>query len=134
MSNDSPQSVRSAITENDRRVARESNASTYHQFATGEADPVRDRFEEINRSSVTGTTPAQRYPKGPDWCVDPTSVEPPLGFSVGEMIPVGEPHEIAALALAESRGGEGRSAGPPHPAASSAPSPPQRKRRRRASD
>src|SRR5215469_2553407 len=108
--NSSPQSVRRAVLKNERE------ASTYHQFATGQADPVRDRFEEINKSSVTGTIQAQRYPKGADWCVDSVGVEPPLGVAIDQMEPVGEPHETAA-SLAESQG-EGMgptssSSGPP---------------------
>jgi hypothetical protein len=59
--NPTRQSVRRATVQNDRRVRE---ASTYFQFATSEADPVHDRYEEISRSSVTGAT--QQYPKQPE--------------------------------------------------------------------
>ena len=45
---------------------------------------------------VVGSTPMPRYPAGPNWSADLTGVEPPLGVAIDEMVPTGEPHEIAA--------------------------------------
>jgi hypothetical protein len=50
---------------------------------------------------VVGSTPAPRYPAGPNWSADPTGVEPPLGVPIDQMEPVGEAFEVAK-SLAEA--------------------------------
>lgn len=94
--NSASQSVRRAVTANDRRVAE---GMTYHQLTVGEADLVQGRFASVSKTQVTGAT--QQYPQLPEtspWHHDPVPIEPPLGFSVDEQIPVGEAHEIASSA------------------------------------
>jgi hypothetical protein len=111
--NELSQDEKRDVVESDRRArARERNASSYHQFATSEADPVHDRFEEINRSSVTGAT--QRYPEQPETSFyhhDPVGAEPPVEYDLNEMVAVGEPFEIEKSeikkSLRETSGGEG---------------------------
>jgi hypothetical protein len=78
--------------------------------------------------AVTGSTPAPQYPSGPNWANDPTGVEPPLGFDVNAIEPVGEHHEIQS-SLAEAV----KSAPSALPADSDAPPrPPQRRLKRRS--
>jgi hypothetical protein len=91
--NDSSQAERRAILRNEREVG------TYHAFAAGEAGVVGGRFAARERSAVTGATPAPQYPTLPvnsPWATEPVGQERPLGFSVDEMIPAGEPHEVTA--------------------------------------
>jgi hypothetical protein len=135
--NESSQSERRAILRNEREVG------TYHAFAAGEAGVVGGRFAARERSAVTGATPAPQYPTLPansPWATEGVGQERPLGFSIEEMIPAGEPYEVAA-SLGEASSddvgqllpkvvdsalpGDGRSgpAGPSAPAA--APSPPK---------
>ena len=116
--NPSTPAERCAVVENDRRVRR---GGTYHDIASSEAAVPRGRFTAHERSTVTGATPASRYPTLPassPWASEPVGQEPPLGFSVDEMIPAGEPHEVMA-SLAKQQGGEGI-----NPSASSPGAPP----------
>jgi hypothetical protein len=73
---------------------RSKDASTMHERAQAEADDVRGRFAQIEKSSVVGSKPTPEYPAGPAWTHDPTGIEPCLGFDINEVPIVGEPHEI----------------------------------------
>ena len=92
--NDASQAERRRILDNDRK------ASTYSRVAQSEAEDLAGgRYAAMGKPSVTGSTPAVRYPAQPansPWHRDPLPTEPPLGVSVEEMKPVGEPHEVRA--------------------------------------
>jgi hypothetical protein len=84
------QREREQILRNDLR------ANTFAGRAQAEADDVRGRWAQINKSDVVGATPTPQYPAGPNWSVDPTGVEPPLGFDVNQIEAVGEYREVQA--------------------------------------
>jgi hypothetical protein len=79
--------------------------STFQSRAIAEADEVRGRWTEINKSNVVGATPTVDYPRLPSgpWA-DPVQVppEPSLGFSVEDHEPVGTIQEIEASLGAHS--------------------------------
>jgi len=56
---------------------------------------------------MMGGAAMPEQPATTPWSSDPVGIEPPLGFSVEEMVPVGEHHEIeasiAALEAAQQR-------------------------------
>lgn len=82
-------------------LAKSDGATTYHQQATAQlALEDSGRFGALAREraaqpAVAGTEPFVRYPGGASWTSDPNMLEPPLGFSVDAMDPMGEAHEIA---------------------------------------
>jgi hypothetical protein len=90
---DATQREREEVLRNDQR------ANTFAGRAISEADDVRGRWAEINKSNVVGATPTVDYPRLPSgpWA-DPVQVppEPSLGFSVEDHEPVGTIQEIEA--------------------------------------
>jgi hypothetical protein len=92
--NDASQAERRRILDNDRK------ASTYSRIAQSEAEDLAGgRYAAMGKPSVTGTTPAIRYPVQPPnspWASDLLGPEPPLGIDINAMQPVGEPHEVKA--------------------------------------
>ena len=96
---DVPQSERRRVMANDRMA-------TYHSVAQSAVDDERGgRYAtEGSKQTVIGSSPIP-YPKQPStspWHSDPCPPEPPLGFSVYAMEPVGEPHERTASATSSS--------------------------------
>jgi hypothetical protein len=82
------QAERRDVVENDRRArARERNASSYHQFASGEAEITRGRFTAHEKTRVIGSGPIEYPPQPADspWTGE-QALEPPLAYS--------EPFEI----------------------------------------
>ena len=85
-----------------RRILAEGRRakSTYHSVAASSADDERGgRYAAASsKPTVTGSSPIAypQQPTGSPWASDPLPNEPPLGYSVEEMEPVGEPHEIDA--------------------------------------
>lgn len=80
--------------------------------AQSEADMVLGgRFSKINPTRVTGVPQYPAQPASSPWHHDPVPATEPLGFSVDQMEPVGEHHEVqasldtAAPAAAVSSGG-----------------------------
>jgi hypothetical protein len=67
---------------------------TYHSRATVDADAPGGRFKASNKTPVSPT----EYPAAAGPWSDPVEpgIEPPLGYSVDEVEPVGEYHEIQA--------------------------------------
>jgi hypothetical protein len=53
------------------------------------------------RPLVSGQVPTQ--PEGSPWSRDPVPIEPPLGFDVNAVEPVGEVHEIEASLRAQEQ-------------------------------
>ena len=93
--NDASQAERRRILENDRK------ASTYSRVAQSEAEDLAGgRYAAMGKPSVTGTTPAIRYPRQPQ--TSPANQmalagdEPPLGIDVNAMEAVGEKFEVEA--------------------------------------
>ena len=69
---------------------------------------VVDELEAQGRHSADATKPATQYPalpEGSPWSTQ-NAVEPPLGFSVEDLEPVGAAHEIAASLATSSEPGE----------------------------
>ena len=74
--------------------------ATYHGVAASSVDDERGgRYAtEGSRQTVIGSSPIA-YPQQPStsfWHHDPIGTEPPTGYSVDAIDPVGEPHEIKA--------------------------------------
>jgi hypothetical protein len=90
------QSEKRRVLANDRMVAEERRASTYHQQSQASIDDLSGgRFGAMPKATVTGTAPISypRQPEGSPWASDPTAKEPELGYSVDALDPTGEPHE-----------------------------------------
>jgi hypothetical protein len=86
---DIPQSVRRRIMAEERRL------KTYMGHALDAELEMGGRFAKVHTTTVTGASPIS-YPAQPThspWHSNPYPEEPPLGFSVDEMEPVGEPFE-----------------------------------------
>ena len=119
MTNTASKSERAAL-------AGSSTATTLFQQATAHLE-LEDagRFGALARERaakpyVAGVEPAVHYPAGASWTEAAQPLEPPLGFSVDDMPPVGEPHEIAkatpapgGLALGEGAPAEPQSSSSP---------------------
>jgi hypothetical protein len=68
-------------------------------FHTRTRDEAGGRFAQVNKSTVVGSDPATLYPRlpGGPWAAQPMPPEePPLGFSVEDHDPVGQPWEVEA--------------------------------------
>jgi hypothetical protein len=110
---------------------------------------VGGRWAAESKAKVVGST-SFKYPALPPnspWASEPVGQGRPLGFSVDEMIPVGEPHELgeaipdvagrllpASVEQASPSSGAGSGAGQPNGIVSSETvslPPKQRKRKRR---
>jgi hypothetical protein len=91
------QQERRETLENDRKVREQTGTFMSHTHI----DDAGGRFAQVNAATVIGATPVPSYPQGPAWSVDPSGVEPPLNYSVNELQPTGEPHEIAASIAAQ---------------------------------
>ena len=94
---DIPKTEKRRILANDRKVM-----SSYLEHAQVSIDDDRGgRFAAVGKSAtVVGASPTS-YPQQPTnspWARDVMPPEPPLGFSVHEIEPVGEKHEIARAA------------------------------------
>ena len=84
------QTERRRVMENDRKVA------TYHFVAQSAVDDERGgRYAVEGKATVTGSSPIS-YPAQPThspWHHDPIGTEPPLGYSIDAIDPVGEVFE-----------------------------------------
>jgi hypothetical protein len=90
---DATQKEKAAILKSDQRVR---SGST---FLDHTHDDEGGRFAKSR--TVIGSEATAQYPMvGPNWANDPTGVEPPLGFDVNAIEPVGEYGEIQASLIA----------------------------------
>jgi len=83
-----------------RILIEERQMRTYMGQALDADLDLGGRFAKVHTTTVTGSSPIS-YPAQPahsPWHHDPCPPEPPLGYSVEEMEPVGEPHERIASA------------------------------------
>src|SRR5262245_16943788 len=89
-----------------RILAEDRLATTYHSASQAFVDEERGgRFAALEKPTVTGSSGAVRYPRqreGSPWRDDPVGVEPPLGFDVNTIEPVGEVHERAGTSPSSS--------------------------------
>jgi hypothetical protein len=68
---------------------------SYHEWTANQSDlEARGRFAAVNKATVT-PAPMPALPEGSPWHADPVGQEGPLGYSIDEQPPVGEPHELA---------------------------------------
>jgi len=98
MADEISQAERRRIMGEDRR------AKTYFGQAQHADDDLGGRYAKVHSTTFTGSSPTM-YPAQPPtspWHHDPCPPEPPLGYSVEEMEPVGEPHERTASATSSS--------------------------------
>lgn len=95
--NPTTQRERAEIVKNERKLRRgDREASTYHAQAMAGLDEPGGRFAQARH--VTGSAPSVEYPKLPGnspWSGDPVPPEEPLGYSVNDLEPTGEAHELA---------------------------------------
>jgi hypothetical protein len=94
------------ISQGERRriMAEDRRAKTYFGQAQHADDDLGGRYAKVHSTTVVGSS-AISYPAQPStspWHHDACPPEPPLGFSVEEMEPVGEPHERTASATKSS--------------------------------
>lgn len=81
-----------------RALAGSNNATTYFQQSqvAEELDAKAGRFAKP--SVVSGANPTVQYPRLPassPWAADMVPPEEPLGYSVNDLSPTGELHELA---------------------------------------
>jgi hypothetical protein len=94
-SHNDEQRDRQEYLENEKRLKREREASTY--LAHTHLDDQGGRFGAINSATIVGQDPFPKYPELPSTSPfhhDPVPDEPPLGFSVNEMQP--EPSTVGS--------------------------------------
>jgi hypothetical protein len=90
-----------AALHNSNLLRKRAELNTYHARAQVEADDAGGRYAKLQPTTVIGSTGAPAYPQQPEgspWRGDLIGQEPPLGYSVDAIDPVGEPHEIAEAA------------------------------------
>jgi hypothetical protein len=78
-------------------ILRNNRANTFAGRAQAEADEIQGRWAQEHKAAVIGTGPVE-YPRLPEnsWTHDPVPPEGPLGVSVEDHEPVGEPEEVRA--------------------------------------
>jgi len=104
------------ISEAQRRriAAEERRGQAYMGHALAELDDAGGRYATVTKRVVTGAIPRPTYPTQPagsPWASEPIGPEPPTGYAIDEMEPVGEMFERAAPAPS-SPGGAGVGGGP----------------------
>jgi hypothetical protein len=90
-------SVADEISQAERRriIAWDRRSRTYFGQAQHTDDDLGGRYAKVHSTTITGSGPIS-YPDQPStspWHHDACPPEPPLGFSVEEMEPVGEPFQ-----------------------------------------
>jgi len=101
-------------TEKRRIMIEERRAKTYHGHAMDADLEMGGRYARVHSTTVVGSEPV-RYPAQPPtspWHHDPCPPEPPLGYSVDDVEPVGEVHERGPPSIAAAPAVEDVSGGP----------------------
>ena len=103
------QRERREVLENDRQVHADRKATTYRQHAEASVDDdFGGRYARLTPTQVTGVGPVVRYPRlpadNPSNQLALTPKEEPLGYSIEDQEPVGEPHELRASTPASQVG------------------------------
>ena len=89
-------------TEKRRIMIEERRAKTYHGHAMDADLEMGGRYAKVHSTTVVGSSPVS-YPAQPPtspWHHDPCPPEPPLGYSVDDVEPVGEVHERGPPSIA----------------------------------
>jgi hypothetical protein len=92
-------------------LAGSTTATTLFQQASAQiALEQTGRFSALAREraakpTIAGDEPFVRYPGAASWTEAAQMPEPPLGFSVEDMVPVGEAHEIEKATPVSSSAG-----------------------------
>ena len=97
-----------------RIMAEERRMRTYHGHAMDADHEMGGRYAKVHSTTVVGSGPVQ-YPAQPPtspWHHDPCPPEPPLGYSVDDVEPVGEVHERGPPSIAAAPAVEDVSRGP----------------------
>jgi hypothetical protein len=102
MIEDITQQEKREVLRNDQRVRE---GATYHSVAQASIDDERGGRYAISdtEQTIIGSSPIA-YPQQPatsPWHRDPVPDEPPLGYEIDAMEPVGEIHETLPPATAE---------------------------------
>jgi len=123
-SNNSSQKERAAILKNEARLRNE-QATTFHSFATSEADAVGGRWAKPTQ--ITGNEGAVHMPRLPansPWAQpDPTGQEAPFPIDINEPVVTGEAFEVEASLDADLGLQRTLRDGAPPPSGSSSPAP-----------
>jgi hypothetical protein len=90
--NEATQAERRAVLKNDTYFSRA-------QATIG--DELGGRFKPLSKTVVVGVPQVPRQPPNSVWSGDVVPPEPPLGYSVHDMVPTGTPSEGAASIAAE---------------------------------
>jgi len=107
------------VLKNDKLVR-----DTYHSRALADAElEFSGRFKATGKPTVSGSEPLVRYPlqATSPWNDAGVPPEPPTGYAIDQLEPVGENHEVQASLnapsspLARVATGDGASASPDHP-------------------
>ena len=73
----------------------------FNRAQTEVGSELGGRFSHLTKTVVEAVPQVPRQPANSPFAGDPCGVEPPLGFSVNDMVPTGTPVEIAASIAAE---------------------------------
>jgi hypothetical protein len=95
-------------------MIEEQRMRTYHGHAMDADLEMGGRYAKVHSTTVVGSGPVQ-YPAQPPtspWHHDPCPPEPPLGYSVDDVEPVGEVHERGPPSIAAAPAVEDVSGGP----------------------
>jgi hypothetical protein len=100
------------ISQAERRLimADERRGRTYNGHALDDELDLGGRFAKVNTTTVVGAGPVSypQQPQGSPWHSDACPPEPALGFSVDEIEPVGEVHEVRQSQEEGNRGSVAR--------------------------
>jgi hypothetical protein len=90
------QEERRQYLENEK-LLREKSAGhgTYFSHACADADAIGGRFSAVGKAYVTGSSPTQTILPAPSWAGQDNGVEPPLGYEIDWVEPVGSLAEQA---------------------------------------
>ena len=104
------------ISQAERRriMAEDRRGRTYFGQAQHADDDLGGRYAKVHSTTITGSSPIS-YPAQPStspWHHDPCPPEPPLGYSVDDVEPVGEVHERGPPSIAAAPAVEDVSGGP----------------------
>ena len=66
------------------------SAMTLHSRAVADLQLEGQSGRFTDKAMVSGSEPAVRYPAAASWVGADVAVEPPLGYSVHDMLPTGE--------------------------------------------
>jgi len=97
-----------------RILIEERRLRTYQGRAMADLEDAGGRYSAVTKQSVTGSTPSSAYPRMPSgpWAENEMPPEPPLGYEIDAMEPVGELHERegspSTVAASAARGEGGR--------------------------